>query len=142
MRADESLLFAYGTLMPGCAPAAMRSACDRMEVVGHGTVRGSLYDLGQFPGVVEGGGIVHGLVLRVPTDAWAKLDEYEACPSPDSPEGLFRRVRTRAKMEDGGEVECWLYVYARDVTGLRPVESGRWVKRDANHREGEAPVEP
>ena len=98
-------------------------------MVGRGTVRGLLYDLGEFPGVTEGDGIVHGLVLRVPTDAWEKLDEYEACPGPGCAEGLFRRIRTRAKMEDGGEVECWLYAYAQDVTGLSPVESGRWVKR-------------
>jgi gamma-glutamylcyclotransferase (GGCT)/AIG2-like uncharacterized protein YtfP len=122
-------LFAYGTLMPDCVPAQMRSACRGIELVGRGTVRGLLYDLGSFPGVVEGDGVVRGVVLQVPQQAWAALDEYEACPGPEHPNGLFHRIKTRAKMENGEEVECWLYVYARDVSKLMPVASGLWERK-------------
>jgi gamma-glutamylcyclotransferase (GGCT)/AIG2-like uncharacterized protein YtfP len=124
----DSYLFAYGTLMPGCAPPAMRDACVGMEVVGRGTVRGILYDFEQFPGLVEGEGTVSGVVLRVPSSAWTKLDEYEACPGPGCDDGLFQRVKARATLEDGAEIDCWLYVYARDLSGAKPVLSGRWMR--------------
>ncbi len=125
----DDLLFAYGTLMPGCAPAHLHRVCAGMEVIGPGTVRGILYDLEQFPGVVEGDGVVYGVVLRVPEGAWVQLDEYEGCPAPGCPKGLFSRISTRARLDDGREVECWLYVYAQDVRGKRPVASGRWEQR-------------
>ena len=115
--------------MPDCVPSEMRQACSGMELVGRGTVRGLLYDLGPFPGVVAGEGVVQGVVLRVSQEAWGALDEYEACPGPEHPNGLFHRIKTRAKMENGEEVECWLYVYARDVSGLTPVVSGKWERK-------------
>src|SRR5688500_15217650 len=124
-------LFAYGTLIPGCEPPHMRGACAGMRVVGEGTVPGVLYDLGRFPGVVEGDGTVRGIVLRVPEAAWPALDAYEACPGPDCEDGLFRRIRTTATLDGGGRVECWLYVYARDVTGRPVVGSGDWRRRAA-----------
>ena len=124
-----SYLFAYGTLMPDCVPPQMQDACQGMELVGHATVRGILYDLGPFPGVVDGEGTVRGVLLRVPPGAWDQLDRYEACPGPDHPDGLFHRVKTRATTEDGQDMECWLYIYARDVSGFEPVPSGRWERK-------------
>jgi gamma-glutamylcyclotransferase (GGCT)/AIG2-like uncharacterized protein YtfP len=100
-----------------------------MEIVGEGTVRGTLYDLGTFPAVVEGDGTVRGVVLRVPPDAWDAMDAYEGCPIPGGGDGLFRRISTRATLCDGTEVDCWLYVYARDVAGRRVVSSGDWRRR-------------
>jgi len=122
-------LFAYGTLIPGCEPAHMRPICSRLEPVGEATVRGLLYDLGAFPGVIKGDGIVRGVVLRVPPDAWPNMDAYEGCPIPGGNEGLFRRVMTRATLTDGRELDCWLYVYALDVRGHRAVPSGDWRRR-------------
>jgi gamma-glutamylcyclotransferase (GGCT)/AIG2-like uncharacterized protein YtfP len=124
-------LFAYGTLIPGCEPAHMNAICSRMEFIGEGTVRGLLYDLVHYPGVVEGKGTVRGVVVSVPNDAWAALDAYEGCPIPCGGDGLFRRIITRATLDDGRQVDCWLYVYARDVEGRRVVPSGDWRRRQA-----------
>jgi gamma-glutamylcyclotransferase (GGCT)/AIG2-like uncharacterized protein YtfP len=117
-------LFVYGTLMPGCEPAAMRETCAGMEIIGPGTVRGVLYDLGSYPGIVEGEGSVRGVVVRVPAGAWPALDRYEGCPGCD--DGLFRRIRTTATLDSGQSLECWIYVYARDVHGRTAVASGDW----------------
>jgi gamma-glutamylcyclotransferase (GGCT)/AIG2-like uncharacterized protein YtfP len=57
------------------------------------------------------------------------MDAYEGCPIPGGNEGLFRRVMTRATLHDGRELDCWLYVYALDVAGHRPVPSGDWRHR-------------
>jgi gamma-glutamylcyclotransferase (GGCT)/AIG2-like uncharacterized protein YtfP len=126
-------LFAYGTLIPGCEPKAMNAVCSRLTVVGEGTVRGTLYDLGAFPGVIEGDGIVHGIVLRVPPHAWPAMDAYEGCPITGGDEGLFRRVMTRATLADGRAVDCWVYVYALDVRGRHSVPSGDWRRWQVTH---------
>jgi len=131
-RSMSDFLFAYGTLIPGCEPAQMNSICARLEPIGEGTVPGTLYDLGDFPGVVAGDGVVRGVVLRVPPDAWNAMDAYEGCPMPGRDEGLFRRVMTRATLRDGSELHCWLYVYALDVRGQRAVPSGDWRRRHVN----------
>jgi gamma-glutamylcyclotransferase (GGCT)/AIG2-like uncharacterized protein YtfP len=124
-------LFAYGTLIPGCEPAHMNAICSRMECIGEGTVRGLLYDLEHYPGVVEGEGIVVGVVVRVPHDAWPTMDAYEGCPGPGGGEGLFRRIMTRATLNEGRELDCWLYVYSRAVRGRRIVLTGDWRRRQA-----------
>jgi gamma-glutamylcyclotransferase (GGCT)/AIG2-like uncharacterized protein YtfP len=129
MGETNDYLFAYGTLIPGCEPAHMNAICSRMELIGEGTVRGLLYDLGAFPGVVEGDGTIRGVILRVPADAWPAMDAYEGCPLPGGEDGLFRRVMTLATLSNGETVDCWLYVYARDVANHRAVPSGDWRRR-------------
>lgn len=123
------LLFAYGTLISGYEPAHMSTACARLKVVGDGTVRGLLYDFGAFPAVVPGNGIVRGVVMRVPPDAWAALDRYEGCAASGSAEGLFQRAETRAALDTGETLDCWLYIYTRDVRAGRLMESGDWRRR-------------
>ncbi|HEX8522672.1 MAG TPA: gamma-glutamylcyclotransferase family protein [Tepidisphaeraceae bacterium] len=125
----NDLLFAYGTLIPGCEPAAMRSACSALEVLQDATVTGTLYDLGRFPGVVLGEGLVRGTLLRVPSDLWTVLDRYEACPGPDCEDGLFSRVRTQATLADRSLIDCWIYVYNRSLASAAVVASGSWRDR-------------
>jgi hypothetical protein len=108
----------------------MREACLGIELVGRATVRGALYDLGQFPGVVEGEGTVRGVVLRVPPTAWTALDEYEACPGPEHPHGLFHRIKTRAKMRTGGTGLLDLRL-CRDVSGFSPSHPAVGTQRES-----------
>lgn len=121
------LLFAYGTLIPGMEPPVMSAVVRRLTVVGPATIKGRLYDLGSYPGVVLDSkpGLVRGHLLRVPSDRlWHALDAYEGC---DPPENLFRRVKTAAVCEDGRQVDCWVYVFNRDPTAAREVQCGCWM---------------
>jgi len=92
-------LFTYGTLMPGRGPAAeLLAACER---VGEGHVRGTLYDMGDYPALLLGGDDrVKGVIWRCPAGLLPELDAYEGVA-----DGLFRRIGTRV---DG--VACWIYV--------------------------------
>src|SRR3954467_15909116 len=94
-RRFNSRLFAYGTLLPGLAPPAMREVVGRMRAAGDATVAGRLYDLGPYPGLVldETSGPVHGQLLDVPDDPelWLRMDAYEGFVPEDPPRSLFRR---------------------------------------------------
>src|SRR5436190_18383391 len=80
-REMREYLFVYGTLRTGLRPNEVAPLLSAIKLVGSATVRGRLYDLGEYPGVVleEGCGLVIGELLEMsvsPTPLSA-LDSYE-----------------------------------------------------------------
>jgi len=113
------LLFVYGTLRPGHAPAEIAAIVDRLKPVGEATVRARLHDLGAYPGIVleASADVVPGVLLALPADPdiLAQLDAYEGF-IPAHPEiSLFQRVKTTATRADGELTDCWVYVYNRPL---------------------------
>lgn len=119
---SKHLVFVYGTLrrggvraMPGLFPGA--------RFVGGGSVRGSLYDLGEFPGLLlEGSGpAVTGEVYEVDDDVLDKLDEIEAS-------SFYRRERVEVSLGDERRA-CWVYVYDPELyPGGVLITSGDWIE--------------
>jgi gamma-glutamylcyclotransferase (GGCT)/AIG2-like uncharacterized protein YtfP len=113
-------LFVYGTLRSDSghelsgllARHALRRSAAR--------VRGRLFDLGSYPGMVPdaGSGFVTGELYVVKPEEWdaliSVLDRYEGC-GPDDPEPHeYRRVIVEVRTEDG-TVASWAYVLNRPV---------------------------
>ncbi len=124
-------LFAYGTLLPGAAPAEITRAAARLKPVGEGSVRGRLYNLGHFPGAVldpAGEQVIHGVVFKLPGDAatLAALDLYEEFDPENAAASQFLRTRCVASLASGAALECWIYVYNRGIKNVPLVEGGRW----------------
>jgi len=116
------LLFVYGTLRPALAVGRPRQLVGDLELVATATVAGVLHDLGHYPGLVAGRGVVRGDLVRLDDDArLVALDAYEGC-GPDQP--LFRREITKARLPGGEEVSAWVYVYARPVGSAPAVRDG------------------
>jgi gamma-glutamylcyclotransferase (GGCT)/AIG2-like uncharacterized protein YtfP len=93
-------LFAYGSLKSPYTGAArtLLAGCER---IGEAIIRGTLYDLGEFPALLlDGSDPVPGVLWRCPADRLADLDAYEGVDS-----GLFRRVAARVSGH-----ACWVYV--------------------------------
>jgi gamma-glutamylcyclotransferase (GGCT)/AIG2-like uncharacterized protein YtfP len=112
-------LFVYGTLRPDHAPSEIEDAVRDMKPVGPGTIRGKLYHLGAYPGVIldeMGPETVEGQVFALPdAETLARLDKYEEY-NPRDPEGsLFKRLETLVTLQDGSRRNCWVYVYNREV---------------------------
>jgi gamma-glutamylcyclotransferase (GGCT)/AIG2-like uncharacterized protein YtfP len=130
MSSEPTHLFVYGTLRPGLAPAVIADAVNGLQVVGPATVAGRLYGLGAYPGcVLDGacGRVVHGVLLEIGDPAvLERLDWYEGYAAHDARGSLFTRTTCRAAVADGGQVFSWIYVYNRDVSRARPIESGRF----------------
>ena len=120
-----TLLFAYGTLAPA-NPEAMRRHGWEADMV-----RGRLFDLGPYPGLVgidePEAGWVEGYVRAVDQAELAgRLDEYEGVA-----EGLYRRVATTTR---GGR-HVWVYVYARPLPPRARGPITRWDgPRASGHR--------
>jgi gamma-glutamylcyclotransferase (GGCT)/AIG2-like uncharacterized protein YtfP len=129
------LLFLYGTLLPGLAPRSLVTAVARLRPLGPATVPGRLYDLGPYPGLVpdvSGETRVTGELFAVPDEELLQVfDEYEGT--------RFRRVPTTATRPGGETLACWVYEYAADVSGAKPIVNGdfrQWciMRRDTRDR--------
>jgi gamma-glutamylcyclotransferase (GGCT)/AIG2-like uncharacterized protein YtfP len=69
-----------------------------------GSVRGTLVDLGHYPGLLEGRGTVVGEVYRV--------ERPELLPVVDREEGYnFERCRALVRLAGGRRVRAWVYRY-------------------------------
>lgn len=108
-------LFVYGTLHPDLALPEMREAVARLVLRGRATIRGTLHDLGEYPGLRldDASETVHGSVFLLPEDPalLVQLDDYEGYRPHDPAASLFVRVLEEVTLEDGSTLRCWLYLY-------------------------------
>lgn len=133
---DPKLLAVYGSLVPGgrtwdafLEHAHTKGEPDiatRMEVVGSGTVSGTLHDLGAYPGIVQGRDTVTVTLVRIASEAdLALLDEYEEF-EPASPQTSEYVREFWPVCVEGGSIGAWVYVYRYPVPEDRIVEHGDW----------------
>ena len=104
-----SNLFVYGTLKPG--QSNYRQIED--HVIDHkpGIIDGVLVDLGAYPALVPGEGIVKGIMLRVNREALEITDRIEGY-QPDRDRCLYLREEVAVRFEGGQEAVAWTYFFA------------------------------
>ncbi|MDE3199471.1 MAG: gamma-glutamylcyclotransferase [Acidobacteriota bacterium] len=122
-------LFAYGTLRPGLAPDVVAALVAQLRVLGQGTVHGLLYDLGDYPGLLHDPtqeSRVHGTVFELNggEDLLRRLDDYEGFYPHAPAQSLFLRETATVTLADGGELDCWLYLYNHPPGTARLIPSG------------------
>ena len=99
-----------------------------------GSVRGILYDLGSYPGVVldeKSGGLVRGSVFELPRDdpsLLTRIDAYEGFDQSDCERSLFIRKRSVVQLTDRTVLPCWVYTYNRSISGAALVPDGDYVR--------------
>ncbi len=131
-------LFVYGTLMRGELRAPLLGR-HRPREWSAARAPGRLVDLGAYPGLVPGSGLVHGERVRVADlpAALAQLDEVEDFAGYGDPENLYRRVITRAVDRAGASCLAWTYRYLGEDGA--PLASGDWRARQGAERSPAAP---
>jgi gamma-glutamylcyclotransferase (GGCT)/AIG2-like uncharacterized protein YtfP len=114
-------LFIYGTLLPDLVRPPLDALVARMTPLGPASVRGRLYDLGPYPGLVldDAASTVRGELFALPPDPalLASLDDYEgSC--------LYRRVEFRANTSTGEAEPCWVYECHADLSRAVSIPHG------------------
>jgi gamma-glutamylcyclotransferase (GGCT)/AIG2-like uncharacterized protein YtfP len=107
--ADETYIFAYGTLRPPRAGTLLEDSRYYPQLEGHllesrpaALPRAALYDLGTYPAARPGTHMIQGDLLRVTPDALAIVDRIEGHP-------VFY-YRELVSVDCGGEqLEAWVY---------------------------------
>jgi gamma-glutamylcyclotransferase (GGCT)/AIG2-like uncharacterized protein YtfP len=136
-------VFVYGTLRAGeindIGEAAARHDIAEPTLLGTATVRGRLFDFGQYPGLVpdEAGTPVQGDVYEIDPALIAVLDEIEQVYP--GVEGLFVAHEVSVEL-DGVATTCRFYPVTKNaVKGLPEIRSGDWVEyRRTRRGEGQA----
>jgi len=129
-------LFLYGTLLPSNASGESPRIVRKLKRVGPATVRGRLYDFGDYPGAVldrSAKTSIKGELFELPHDdsALKALDDYEEFNRTDQKNSLFVRTRTVAELHDGSRLNAWVYVYNRDPGSARLIASGDYSESKA-----------
>lgn len=109
-KGQKVYLFVYGTLMS--TNRSNRAYLDDAEYLGKFTLDGyELYDLGSYPGIVEGNDKVKGELYAVSIDKLDDIDRYEG-------EGfLYTRKMVQILGEGNEKLNAYTYVYNKPVTG-------------------------
>jgi len=126
---DSGCVFVYGGLMRGFDLHHHMAGGAFVSVA---AAAGRLYDIGAYPGMIEGDGTVHGELYRFGDVAVALevLDEVEEYDPLDAAGSQYVRVVRAVHLEkDGSVAPAWLYLYNRDVKGLPQIKSGDWRRR-------------
>jgi len=129
---DPEYLFVYGTLMQTYDHPMARLLSEQAERLGEGSCCGQLYQIKHYPGLIESRDAsdrVFGELfrLRETRSLLAKLDDYEGCgPSATQPTLYVRAIRPIARAGQP-DVDAWVYLYNRPVTGLKRIASGRFL---------------
>jgi gamma-glutamylcyclotransferase (GGCT)/AIG2-like uncharacterized protein YtfP len=115
-------VFVYGTLRRG---ASQGFRMDQARWIGSGHVRGILYRIDWYPGLVREatGGAVVGDVYEVDDERMRDLDAYEG--------EEYRRVQVSVEGDASGV--AWIWEWLGDVNEQQIIASGDWLAAD---REG------
>lgn len=111
----------YGSLMGDHGKQEELKIKGCLEAVGPCEIRGRLYDLGEYPGLVQGDGRVKAELYKVKDPAvFSLLDEYEEFDVRGPDRSLFVRhvVRLSEPTRD-----AWVYFYNRPVNNLPEIRT-------------------
>lgn len=116
---SETKVFVYGTLKKG---GHFHDVLKDSRFIGEGVVEGQLYNLGTFPGLVQGEGEVRGELYELDGGAsLERLDHLEGFFAESPYKSLFVRKHRKIKV-DGKEHLTWVYYLNMDISGKERIE--------------------
>ena len=122
---QPGFMFVYGLLMQGFR---LHSLLAGAQFLGRATTRGCLVSLGEYPGLLDGDGTVHGELYRF-TDIAAALkivDPIEGFQDEDPEGSLYRRIARTVHFLDGDPraETAWVYVFNQCSDGAPEIAHG------------------
>lgn len=126
-------LFTYGTLRSDFRADTGKFVNEYAVFLSRGTVRGKLYDLGGYPGLLVSDrpdDVVIGEIYEIkqPDLLFKELDEYEGCSSHFPEPKEYRREIVSAEFLSGKTIDAWTYLYNLRTTGTQLIQSGDYVE--------------
>lgn len=121
MTDSRILVFVYGTLRQGGSNHFRMAGCDFVE---SGTVRGRLYRIDWYPGLVldSAGDVIEGEVFAVEAEQLPELDNFEGQE--------YRRIRTTVKTPYGIPMQVWTWVWLMPVDEAQRITGGDWLREN------------
>jgi gamma-glutamylcyclotransferase (GGCT)/AIG2-like uncharacterized protein YtfP len=130
MKNESRLLFVYGSLRSGFQHAAYQYMAKYFQLLGHATVKGKLYDMGDYPVALpttEEKFIQGELYTLNETDDFSyvvgQLDDYEGLYAEEGETPLYKRELATVFC-NGQSSTAWIYWFNGSVNNLQEIESG------------------
>lgn len=127
-------IFVYGSLRSGFKSAAYDYITKYFNLVGNATVKGILYDMGNYPVAVETNEdkFIVGELYKINDEMAfdfiiAQLDDYEGLDAEDDEQVLYKRVLTDVFIDDTS-TNAYVYWYCGNVHNKPVVASGDVLK--------------
>ena len=125
-------LFVYGTLRKGVTSPMDALLARHCKFYSEAIVRGILYDVGGYPGVIESAKSsdkVYGDLYKVQwaSQLWPKLDYYEHCSSAYVKPHQYARKKRAISLDNGETVQAWIYLFNWKTAGLYKIASGDYL---------------
>ena len=131
MTAINPYLFVYGTLRKACKNEMSIRLFEESKWIGYGQVRGEIYLQDFYPVLTESeSGFVTGEVVELlnPAESFDWLDNYEDFDKNNTESSLYQRVTRNVSLENGQNIETWLYLFNGQIDGLRKIETGDFLE--------------
>ena len=123
-------VFVYGTLLFDFDNEVAVHLRNNAKWVGKATCQGLMYNMGDYPAVVQSASskdVVLGEVYGITNDMLAKLDIYEevgdAFPHPNE----YVRKRMQVGLANAIQLNCWIYLYNHPTQNLEPILTGNYL---------------
>jgi gamma-glutamylcyclotransferase (GGCT)/AIG2-like uncharacterized protein YtfP len=123
---DREQVAVYGSLREGFGVDDRPDVGNKLVDKGRCVIKGAIYDVGGYPGLADGDGVVVGELYEVlDLTVFPQLDEFEKYNPLAREKSLYLRLPLRLV---DPPVDAWVYVYNSDVTGRRRIDSGDWAR--------------
>lgn len=137
--AVKGYLFVYGTLLSALQHPMGKRLQSSAHLLGVGSVRGKLYDLGRYPGLIVSGdetSQVYGEVYEFCENSslLRELDAYEGYYSANSPKNLYDRCKVAANLNSDNAINVWTYIYLGQVIGNGYIAHGNYLAYIRTHQ--------
>jgi len=121
------LIAVYGLLRGGEVGFEQFGLAHAFRDAGPCVIKGKLWDLGRYPGFVEGEGRVAGELYEVvDPSVMGELDAWEDYWPGDPARSRYERRKVRLMEPDR---EAWVYVWVLGLDGARRIAGGDWLTR-------------
>ena len=124
------LFFFYGLLKQGANGGPKHINLEAGGAfLGTAFVRGDLYDVGGYPGIVEGNSLVKGVLYRIhDLSLVPRLDEFEDVIEDDEAASLYLRKKRPVVTENAQTTSqtAWVYWFNQAVQEHRKISNGEW----------------
>lgn len=108
-------IFVYGSLMQNFRNYN-KYLIGMSEFIDTGYLEGELYHLPQgYPALISGKGIVRGEIFKIKNVAVIDTLDILEGYLPGSFSNYYNRESKKVKLSKGGEINCWVYIYADEV---------------------------
>lgn len=115
-------VFVYGTLMKGMSRHSEMEDGGRFYCKGN--VKGELYDMGNYPGMIPGEGIVFGEVYKA-SDMFQMIQRLDWIEGAGGNNSLFTRTIQEVETDEG-IIWAYVYHYAQPLDSFKQIKSGNW----------------